>query len=201
MTQIYVLKLENGKFYIGKSNNIEVRLEEHINGNGSSWTRKHPPIYPDSIIEIKDDTGGFNELATTLKYMKSYGIDNVRGADYSQVVLSDEDKREIKRHINSENGLCFGCSKSGHFISICPNKKVQSFLSFSKLKEFFCCGKKRKDELSSKIINFGKHKGKTYEEVWNNNLSYCMWVLEQKSVNIDFINFQKWCKIKEEKSL
>ena len=41
---IYVLLLEENKYYIGKSNNIDNRLESHFNGNGSAWTKKYKPI-------------------------------------------------------------------------------------------------------------------------------------------------------------
>ena len=38
MVFIYVLQLEKDKYYIGKTNNPEFRLESHYNSNGSEWT-------------------------------------------------------------------------------------------------------------------------------------------------------------------
>ena len=40
MVSIYVLKLKEGKYYIGKTNNEKKRIEEHIKSNGSEWTKK-----------------------------------------------------------------------------------------------------------------------------------------------------------------
>ena len=48
-TNIYILKLENNKYYVGKTNNLEKRKEAHINGTASSWTKKYKPVH---LVEI-----------------------------------------------------------------------------------------------------------------------------------------------------
>ena len=48
-TNIYILRLEGGKYYVGKSDNPTKRYQEHLNGSGSAWTKKYPPI---SVLEI-----------------------------------------------------------------------------------------------------------------------------------------------------
>ena len=40
MVNIYILQLEDNKYYIGKTTQPEIRLESHFNSNGSSWTKK-----------------------------------------------------------------------------------------------------------------------------------------------------------------
>ena len=41
---IYVLECEHGCVYVGQtSRDPNVRLQEHRDGNGSAWTRLHPP--------------------------------------------------------------------------------------------------------------------------------------------------------------
>ena len=45
MVYIYVLKLVKGKYYVGKTNNPEFRLDSHFNSHGSEWTRLYPPNY------------------------------------------------------------------------------------------------------------------------------------------------------------
>jgi predicted GIY-YIG superfamily endonuclease len=76
MTTIYVLELESNKYYVGKSKELEIRLENHFNNNGFSWTQKYKPI---KILEIFKDCDDFDEDKYTLKYMSKYGINNVRG--------------------------------------------------------------------------------------------------------------------------
>ena len=39
MTNIYILKLKNNKYYIGKTNNPQFRLTQHFDSNGSAWTK------------------------------------------------------------------------------------------------------------------------------------------------------------------
>ena len=37
MVYIYALELENVKYYIGKTDNPEYRIENHFNSTGSAW--------------------------------------------------------------------------------------------------------------------------------------------------------------------
>ena len=41
---MYILKCANGKYYIGSTKNLERRLYEHQNGEGTNFTKKHLPI-------------------------------------------------------------------------------------------------------------------------------------------------------------
>ena len=49
MCFIYVLKLEGGKYYVGKTNNPNIRVNNHFNSNGSVWTKKYKPL---SVLEV-----------------------------------------------------------------------------------------------------------------------------------------------------
>ena len=73
MVFIYVLELENNKYYIGKTDNPQFRLESHFNSNGAAWTKKYKPI---NIIELIPNCDDYDEDKYTLKYMEKYGIDN-----------------------------------------------------------------------------------------------------------------------------
>jgi predicted GIY-YIG superfamily endonuclease len=44
MVYIYVLELEGKKFYVGKTTNPKMRIVNHFESYGSSWTRKYKPI-------------------------------------------------------------------------------------------------------------------------------------------------------------
>ena len=87
MVYIYVLKLEKGKFYVGKTDNPNFRLEQHLNSKGSYWTKKYKPINIEEIIPNCDD---YDEDKITQKYMDLKGIDNVRGGSFTKIKL-DED--------------------------------------------------------------------------------------------------------------
>ena len=52
MVFIYILQLELNKYYIGKTNNPDIRLDSHFNSNGSEWTRIYKPIKVYELIYI-----------------------------------------------------------------------------------------------------------------------------------------------------
>ena len=79
---IYVLELENSKFYVGSTTKLRQRVRQHFDTTGGSlWTRLHRPI---RVVEThrfisKKYYLGF-EAQVTARYMQQYGIQNVRGA-------------------------------------------------------------------------------------------------------------------------
>jgi len=42
---VYVIACEGGSFYIGQTDNIPRRWQEHVTGKGADWTKKHKPRY------------------------------------------------------------------------------------------------------------------------------------------------------------
>ena len=40
MVSIYVLKLKNNKYYVGKTTSLR-RLKDHFSEGGSAWTKKY----------------------------------------------------------------------------------------------------------------------------------------------------------------
>jgi len=41
---MYILLCSNGKYYTGSTTNLELRIEQHQNGTGANFTRKHLPV-------------------------------------------------------------------------------------------------------------------------------------------------------------
>tara|TARA_R110000823_G_C15808157_1_gene487892 strand:- start:25 stop:312 length:288 start_codon:yes stop_codon:yes gene_type:complete len=78
---VYVLKLENDKWYVGKTYNMNLRYYQHLSGNGAKWTRLHKPL------ECVKTTFNITEKDMTIKYMIKYGWENVRGAAWCQCNL------------------------------------------------------------------------------------------------------------------
>ena len=54
-TQIYKLNLEGGKKYVGKTTNVNKRMNQHFSGTGAKVTQKFKPING----EIVDECYGF----------------------------------------------------------------------------------------------------------------------------------------------
>jgi hypothetical protein len=120
MTNIYILKLQHGKYYVGKTDNIEKRKQQHINGTACSWTKKYKPISVEQIIPNASD---FDEDKYTKIYMDKHGIDNVRGGSYVTEELDEVQQYTIQKEIWSAKGLCNQCGRNGHFVKSCNYDK------------------------------------------------------------------------------
>lgn len=60
MHQVYMLLLENGRFYVGSTEDLDRRYQEHLSGKGAKATRESPPVkilytedHPDRSSAIK----------------------------------------------------------------------------------------------------------------------------------------------------
>ncbi len=135
---VYCLKLQSGKYYIGKTNNPEFRLDNHFSRKGSYWTKKYPPI---EIVEMIPNCDDWDEDKYTLKYMEQFGIDNVRGGSFCQFTLSKENLLTINQMITGSTDRCYICDEFGHFANSCPNRvdsKKSKVMNFLKKMLMFC---------------------------------------------------------------
>lgn len=124
MVTIYVLRLENNKYYVGKTTNKTKRIQDHFDGNGSEWTRKYQPI---SVLKTIEDCDDFDEDKWTKKMMAKYGIDNVRGGTYCELKLSSDIKQKLVQEISGAEDKCFKCNSDSHFVKDCTKKESTGF--------------------------------------------------------------------------
>ena len=120
---LYFLKLQQDKYYIGKTNNIQIRIKDHFNQKGSSFTKLYKPI---ELLKIIENCDKYDEDKYVLKYMETYGIDNVRGGSYSNIFLYKHQILEITNKIKNANDCCFKCGEKGHFVKECTSNSESS---------------------------------------------------------------------------
>lgn len=148
MVYIYVIKLEKGKYYIGKTTNQKFRLHSHFDSNGSYWTKKYKPL---KVIEIKPNCDDYDEDKITRQYMDKYGINNVRGGSFVKVKLDKSTIDTLKKMSNGTNNKCFVCGKLGHFANECQDSSEENLEDW--LKPEFIKMYKKKDKIKSHKIS------------------------------------------------
>ncbi|MBP3297129.1 MAG: hypothetical protein J6M27_11155 [Lachnospiraceae bacterium] len=85
---LYVLLLEDEKYYVGISRNVKKRFLAHQTGQGAEWTKIHKPIK--IIDDIQLAFCSYKKVkpyedGKTIELMKKYGRENVRGGIYCAV--------------------------------------------------------------------------------------------------------------------
>jgi hypothetical protein len=137
MVFIYALKLEQEKYYIGKTNNPQFRLKNHFNLNGSVWTQLYKPLQVLTLIPNCDD---YDEDKITKKYMDKYGINNVRGGSFVSVKLKKSAIDTLTQMNNGTNDKCFICGKKGHFAKECEEyEECEECEEYEEYEEVWCC--------------------------------------------------------------
>lgn len=130
LSYVYILELEQEKYYVGKSASPLARTGEHLATTlyddkmfgGSGWTRMYLPI---RIIEIIKSYDEFDEDIYTLKYMQKYGIDNVRGGSFCELNLPRENVVTLEKMLAGAGDKCYYCGMVGHFVNSCPQKNMR----------------------------------------------------------------------------
>jgi predicted GIY-YIG superfamily endonuclease len=92
MGSVYILQLEHDCYYVGYTEDLQHRLKRHSAKHKKSehgWLELHPFV---SVIYTKDNVTKDYERYATLKMMKKYGWQNVRGAGWTRAVLESPPK-------------------------------------------------------------------------------------------------------------
>jgi predicted GIY-YIG superfamily endonuclease len=113
---VYVLALRDGKYYVGKTTNMEARYIQHRDGMGSEWTRRYPPV---KLLDCEECEHMMQEDFTTEALMAKHGIDNVRGGIYCQMQLPADVQSILLRKIWAARGGCLRCGRTTHIVKNC----------------------------------------------------------------------------------
>ena len=124
---IYVLELEESKYYVGKSSKPLSRTGEHLISNirgdascsGAAWTEMYKPIKILRVIVSYDE---FDEDLYTFRYMKEHGIDNVRGGSFCELNIPRENIATLGKMLAGAGDRCYFCGGHDHYIAACPQK-------------------------------------------------------------------------------
>jgi predicted GIY-YIG superfamily endonuclease len=117
---VYVLELAQGRVYVGHSGDVRRRIQQHVTGQGSAFTKAFPPT--GVLLPRLGCVTGSAEAAErdeTLRYMFLRGFQFVRGWRYVRVQLSEQEVQDAEENIRELFDLCRRCGHPGHFITQC----------------------------------------------------------------------------------
>ena len=120
---VYVLRLQGGRFYVGASCDIDVRIANHKAGRGSAFTRAFPVVEEEKPATRPMDDYESWERAETLWRVRAHGADNVRGWMWTTVKLTAACRDEMRRQMAERLAACRACGDLGHFVTECPTRK------------------------------------------------------------------------------
>jgi hypothetical protein len=118
-TNVYVLPLEGGNYYVGKSKDPVARCAAHFSGEGAAWTKLYKPIAPPTIFA---GVGHFAEDMKVKELMLEHGIEKVRGGAYPQVTLRDAQIEALRAELWAATDRCVRCGRDNHFVASCYTK-------------------------------------------------------------------------------
>jgi hypothetical protein len=171
-TNIYILECEDNKYYVGRTDDVESRLNDHFNSDiyASAWTTYYPPK---SVYKFIPNQSYFDEDKWVVKMMAEFGINKVRGGAFSRVNLPEEDKIILQRMVDGSKDNCLVCGDCNHFANNCPyaNELPQKMLKKRKKKKNigFKIGKAIKIFSEAIIEGVIDEKNDTKEEKYSEN--------------------------------
>ena len=119
MVNIYILELEDGKFYVGKTNHTVQRFNQHNDGKGSKWTKKYPMV---DLYDFHRDMKDADENRITMQMIRKFGAANVRGGSWTKVNMTRSEIRSLDAKAKKgryqrampKRRLCNRCGRSSH---------------------------------------------------------------------------------------
>ena len=134
---IYVLELNSGKYYVGKSNNIKSRISQHSAGSDKCavFIKSNGGVKrPTKPLTPREENHCNWEKNETIARMIQHGFNHVRGWEYtSNKDLSKFDYYAIRKELLGSTDRCRKCGNSGHMSNNCYAKPTEWLNELNKL--------------------------------------------------------------------
>jgi hypothetical protein len=107
MTTVHVLRLQEGRFYVGEIDDVIIAFQDRV----PEWTALYKPIYLERILVV-NTLKELNHIV--VQYMAIHGIDMVRGGSYLSPILPDTIRYSLEKEIRIMKNLCALCGGPDH---------------------------------------------------------------------------------------
>lgn len=186
MWTVYCLKLQENKYYVGRTREIHVEITDF--DRKIDWLKRYRPV---SVLYTKNNCTLYDERNILENEMRNRGINNVRGGDYTSLLLSDEDIQKLTRKILSQafiRPLCDNCGKVGHYSIECRESEIYCYTCGKSGHTSTYCDKDFLNEvniLENEDTDDGNDEKKIlpYDEILT--MTYGMRVIEQDDSQLD----------------
>lgn len=118
-TRVYVLLLEGDYVYVGQSTSVERRIQQHLDGKGAAFTKRHKPVARIPRLGTVEGAGDAGEREEVLLQMQKRGMEKVRGWKYCSEKLSPAQLKDIESNFVEMFSLCRICKRAGHMAANC----------------------------------------------------------------------------------
>ena len=119
-TQILVLALEHGCYYVEATLTPVERFRQHLDGKGCKWTRLHKPLQIEKLIP-NAPYGMVSEVVLEYMAQTEKGIDKVRGGSYVREELTFAQRYVLQPKVWQAQGRCTKCGRRGHPMKYCTH--------------------------------------------------------------------------------
>lgn len=119
---VYVLALQTGAVYVGKSHNVQQRVAQQENPRlACAWVRQNGGVRRVLPVLTQRQENLENwEQNETIAQMRQHGFERVRGWEFTQCgPLTTAQRETIKTLVCGTYNLCRRCGHGGHFATKC----------------------------------------------------------------------------------
>lgn len=118
---VYVLRFTDGSkplFYVGKSSNIQMRIQQHTQGQGAACTTGREFTRVPCLAPDMTDMESW-ERSEVLERMHQFGMDSVRGWKFTLRTMPLAQRVSAFDDVCERFDLCRRCGRGSHFIREC----------------------------------------------------------------------------------
>lgn len=123
---IYILRLEEDKYYVGlyEMSLDPPNMEEILYHINNDWVNTYNPIELLDIVPLSDS---FDVNTIMFKLMNEFGIDNVRGGKFCNLSLNEDERYVFAKLVYGMTDKCYQCGHYGHYKHHCDQYKWKEF--------------------------------------------------------------------------